>query len=203
MNGMNERTFHARDLHKLEDPQRLTWIPRDEVIARIGPSRGMTIADVGAGTGFFAIPFAQAVGDTGSILAVDFQKEMLAGLGAKLSPPGAPKNVTLVEGEASRTTLQGECCDIVFMSNLWHELDDEPGVLREVHRLLRPGGRLAILDWRADVPPPPGPPAAHRVSLGALRDVLSRNGWPVDSAEHIGMYSHLLIAGRPAKDTGR
>ncbi len=194
MNDMNERTFHPGDAHKLEDPARHRWLPSADVIARIGLKPGMTIADVGAGTGFFALPFARAVGDAGMVLAVDFQKEILEILGAKLSAPGAPKNVTRVEGEAARTTLHGATCDIVFMSNLWHELDDEPGVLREVRRLLRPGGRLAIVDWRGDVPPPPGPPAAHRVSLDELRQVISDNGWSVDTAENIGMYSHIVIA---------
>ncbi len=195
---MNERTFHPRDAHRLEDPERLKWLPPEEVLARIGPVSGMTIADVGTGTGYFALPFATAVGSRGRILAVDFQKEMLEMLREKLSGSGAPQNVVLVEGEARRTTLSGNSCDLVFMSNLWHELDDEAGVLLEVKRLLRPGGRLAILDWRADVVPPPGPPAAHRVSRENLRQVLSRHGWPVTHAGNAGKYSYLLIAGLPA-----
>jgi ubiquinone/menaquinone biosynthesis C-methylase UbiE len=197
--GTNERTFHHRDAHKLDDPGRLKWLPPEDVMARIGPLSGMTIADVGTGTGYFALPFAGAVGIEGKVLAIDFQKEMLEKLRLKLSAPGAPQNLVLVEGEATRTTLPGNSCDLVFMSNLWHELDDHAGVLGEVKRLLRPGGRLTILDYRADVVPPPGPPAAHRVSLDTLRQVLSRHGWPVTSAGNVGMYSYLLIAGYPAK----
>jgi ubiquinone/menaquinone biosynthesis C-methylase UbiE len=194
---MNERTFHARDAHKLEDPERLKWLPPEEVVARIGPVSGMTIADVGTGTGYFALPFAKAVGSEGKVLAVDFQKEMIEKLRNKLSGSGAQQNVVLVEGEAARTTLPGNSCDLVFMANLWHELDDDAGVLSEVKRLIRPGGRLVILDWRADVSPPPGPPAAHRVSLETLRQVLSRHGWTVTSAGNVGMYSYLIIAVLP------
>jgi ubiquinone/menaquinone biosynthesis C-methylase UbiE len=194
---MNERTFNARDAHKLEDPERLKWLPPEEVMARIGTVSGMTIADVGTGTGYFALPFAMAVGTGGKVLAVDFQKEMLEKLGLKLSRTGNPQNVVLVEGEASRTTLSGNTCDLVFMSNLWHELDDDAGVLREVKRLIRPGGRLVILDWRADVVPPPGPPAAHRVSQDNLRHILSWHGWSVTHAGNVGTYSYLLIAGLP------
>jgi ubiquinone/menaquinone biosynthesis C-methylase UbiE len=192
---MNERTFRARDAHKLEDPERLKWLPPEEVIARIGPVLGMTIADVGTGTGYFAFPFAKAVGSEGKVLAVDFQKEMLEKLRHKLSGFGAQQNVVLVQGEAARTTLPGNSCDLVFMSNLWHELDDDAGVLREVKRLLRPGGRVAILDWRADLVPPPGPPVAHRVSLETLRQVLSRHGWTVNYSENVGMHSYLIIVG--------
>jgi ubiquinone/menaquinone biosynthesis C-methylase UbiE len=194
---MNERTFRARDAHKLEDPERLKWLPPEEVVARIGPVSGMTIADVGTGTGYFALPFARAVGIEGKILAVDFQKEMLEKLRHKLSGSGAQQNVVLVEGEAARTTLDGNCRDLVFMANLWQELDDDAGVLSEVKRLIRPGGRLAILDWRADVVSPPGPPVAHRVSLKTLRQVLSRHGWTVASAGNVGMYSYLIIAVLP------
>ena len=194
---MNERTFHARDSHRLEDPERLKWLPPEEVMARIGPVSGMTIADVGTGTGYFAFPFASAVGIEGKILAVDFQKEMLEKLRLKLSGTGAPQNIVLVEGEAGRTTLPGNSCDLVFMANLWHELDDEAGVLGEVKRLIRPGGRLAILDWRGDRGSPPGPPVAHRVPLDTLRDVLTRHGWRVDSAGNVGMYSYLVIAFLP------
>lgn len=117
------------------------------------------------GTGYFALPFARAVGIDGKILAVDFQKEMLEKLRLKLSGPVALQNIVLVEGEAARTTLAGNSCDLVFMANLWHELDDEAGVLAEVKRLIRPGGCLVILDWGGDVAPssrsacrPPGPP---------------------------------------------
>ena len=124
---------------------------------------------------------------------------MIEKLSVKLSGPGAPRNVVLVEGDAARTTLPGDSCDLVFMSNLWHELDDDAAVLGEVKRLLRPGGRLAILDWRGDMVSPPGPPISHRVPLETLRQILSRHGWPVTSAENVGMYSYLLIAGLPAK----
>jgi ubiquinone/menaquinone biosynthesis C-methylase UbiE len=194
---MNERTFHPRDSHKLEDPERLKWLPPEEVMARIGPLTGMTIADVGTGTGYFALPLARAVGCEGNVRAVDFQKEMLEKLRQKLSGTGAPQNIVPVEGEAGRTTLPGNSCDLVFMANLWHELDDETGVLGEVQRLLRPGGRLAVLDWRGDVDSPPGPPVAHRVPLETLLQVLSRHGWQVMSAENIGVYSYLLIAVLP------
>ena len=163
-------------------------------MTRIGLVPGMTIADVGTGTGYFALPFAGAVGIEGKILAVDFQKEMLEKLRQKLSASGAPQNIVLVEGEAACTNLPGNDCDLVFMANLWHELDDEAGVLGEVKRLIRPGGRLAILDWRGDVASPPGPPVAHRVPLDTLRQVLSRHGWSVTYAGNVGLYSYLVFA---------
>ena len=62
---MNDRTFRAADAHRLEEPERLKWLPPDEIMARTGPVSGMTIADIGTGTGYFALPFANAVGRAG------------------------------------------------------------------------------------------------------------------------------------------
>ncbi len=191
---MNERTFHARDAHKLEDPERLKWLPPDEVITRIGIVPGMIIADIGAGTGTFALPFANAVGKGGRVIAVDIQREMLEILSRKIAAPGAPGNVVLLEGEALHTSIEGGRCDLVFMGNIWHELDDVAGVLGEAKRVLRPRGRLAILDWRKDLLPPPGPPSAHRVSIDDARNALVQHGWSVTQAENLGKNHYLLSA---------
>jgi ubiquinone/menaquinone biosynthesis C-methylase UbiE len=196
---MNERTFHPRDAHRLDDPERLRWLPPEDVLARLGPVSGMTVADVGAGTGYFALPLAGAVGAGGKVLAVDFQPEMLEKLKIRLSSKGAPRNVVPVGGEAARTNLPAGSCDLVFMSNLWHELDDRAGVLGEVQRLLRQGGRLAILDYRAELLPPPGPPASHRVSLDSLLEFLVGQGWSVRYAENVGEFSYLCNADPPAR----
>jgi ubiquinone/menaquinone biosynthesis C-methylase UbiE len=194
---MNERTFQARDAHRLEDPERLTWLPPDDVLALIRPLRGLTIADIGTGMGYFALPLARAVGQEGKVLAIDFQGEMIRRLERKVSESGAPGNLVILEGEAARTTLPDLSCDLVFMSNIWHELDNHPGVLGEVRRILKPEGRLAVLDWRGDIAPPPGPPPGHRVALESLRHLLLKHGWPVKAAVNVGLFSYLIITSPP------
>ena len=191
---MNDRTFRAGDAHKLEDPERLVWLPPADVLSVLQLTQGMSIADVGTGTGYFALPMAGAIGERGRLFAVDLQEEMLIKLRAKLSKPDAPKNISLVEGDAARTTLPGGSCDLVFLANLWHELDDHPAVLAEAKRVIRPGGKIAILDWRADMNSPPGPPVHHRVPLDEVSRTLSGNGWSVQRSMNIGAYSYLLIA---------
>ncbi len=191
---MNERTFDASQAHRLEDPERFTWLPPDEVIGQLSISPGAVVADIGAGTGYFAFPIAGAVGEGGSVFAVDFQSEMLSHIRTKLARPGSPTNINLVEGEAARTTLPAGSCDVVFMANLWHELDDYPKILREAGRILRQGGTLVIVDWRADIPSPPGPPLEHRVSASQVQVTLRETGWSVLKAGQVGIYSHLLLA---------
>jgi len=161
---MSERIFNPSNIHKLEDPERLNWLPPQDVIRLLDLTSAMSIADIGAGSGFFALPFARAIEPGGRLFAVDLQPEMLEFLRVKLRSAGSPRNLELVTGEATATNLDDASCDLVFLGNVWHELDDHARVLREMARILRSGGRVAILDWRTDVPNPPGPPAGHRVA---------------------------------------
>ena len=87
----------------------------------------------------------------------------------------------LVEGTAAASTVPDSSCDVVLLANVWHELDDHADVLRECARILRSGGRVAILDWRADIDSPPGPPREHRIGESPVRALLLASGW---RAEH-------------------
>ena len=191
---MNERTFHPSQAHKLDDPERLQWLPPDEILGHLNIREGSTIADVGAGTGYFSFPFAEAVGNAGKVYAVDFQREMLQIIRHKLRQPGSPSNISIVEGDAVQTGLSGASCDIVFMANIWHELDGHPEVLRECSKILRPGGMLAILDWSPDMPSPPGPPVEHRISPDEVRQALERSDWTISRAIAVGKFSYLVLA---------
>ncbi len=190
----NERTFRASEAHKLEDPERLKWLPPAEIIGHLGVKPGATVADIGAGTGFFAIPLAQLVGPSGTVYAVDLQAEMLEILGAKLSRRTPPLRLVLKAGEALRTGLPDKSCDLVFMANLWHELDDHAEVLKETSRILRGERRLAIVDWRHDCMPPPGPPTQHRRAMEDVVVLLQQAGWRIQRSATVAAYSYLIIA---------
>ncbi len=193
---MNERTFQAGHAHKLDDPARLEWLPPSEVLDSLALQPGSIVADIGAGTGYFTIPLARAVGPNGRVFAVDFQPAMLAHIRAKLDAADAPANIELVEGSADRTSLPEASCDLAFFANIWHEVDDPANVIEEASRILKPAGRLAILDWRSDRSSPPGPPDDHRLAAADVAASLSRNGWNVDTNGNVGHYSYLIQAHR-------
>jgi ubiquinone/menaquinone biosynthesis C-methylase UbiE len=190
----NPRTFDPANAHRLEDPQRLIWMPPEAVVQRLQIRPGMTIADIGAGTGFFALPFAEAIEPDGLLRAVDLQPAMLQMLEEKLRHPNAPRNVQLSQGEAAKTGLADASCDLVFLANIWHELENAAGVLAEARRLLRAAGRIAILDWRADAPPPPGPPTEHRIAPEITQSTLEQNDWREIQFAPLGKFSYLLTA---------
>jgi ubiquinone/menaquinone biosynthesis C-methylase UbiE len=195
---MSGRLFDPKNTHKLEDPERLVWMPPRDVVAMLRLRGGMSVADIGPGSGFFTIPFARAVEPSGRVFAVDLQPRMLEILGEKLRESGAPRNIQLVHGAAHETRLEEGTCDLVFMGNVWHELDDAAAFCREAARILRPEGRLAILDWRTDTPHPPGPPPDHRIAAADTAATLGSLGWNAAAPAHVGKYSYLVVAARPA-----
>lgn len=190
---MNERTFSHLQAHRLDAPERQIWLPTASLLEQLEIKPGMIVADIGAGTGHFALPLASAVGVQGKVFAIDVQPEMLALLQAKL-PEANLANVVCRTGEATATGLEADCCDLVLLANIWHELDHVPQVLDEVKRILRSSGRVAILDWRPGVVQPPGPPLAHRIPAQSAAQSLASAGFNVVKNIEIGMYSYLLLA---------
>lgn len=192
MKSMHERRFDPSRAHLLDSPDRQRFLPQDAVIAALHPREGDKVADIGAGTGYFALPIAAVVGARGQVLAVDVSPQMLEMLKSKLVSAGL-ENVRSVEGAASATGLPSGNADLVLLANVWHEFDDHLAVLEEARRLLKPGGRIAVLDWRPDVTPEPGPPLPHRIALGTARNSVESAGFSVSFADDIGEYSWLLI----------
>ena len=190
---MHERRFHPSQAHKLDDPERKNWLPPDEILSKLELQPGWTVADIGAGTGYFTVPIARAVRDDGRVFAVDVAPEMLEKIRARVAEAGL-HNVQCYEGEASATGIPPQSCDCVFLANVWHEFDDRAAVLAEAERILKPNGRIAILDWRPDVAPDHGPPLAHRISEDAANDALLEAGFCPGFRSPAGTY-HWLVLG--------
>ena len=186
----NERTFDPTHAERLDDPARRDWLPPGRVVAELRLQSGMNVGDIGAGTGYFALPIARAI-RPGFCYAVDFEPRMLELLRDRSV---GESNLALIHGEAAATTLPDSCCDVALLANIWHELDDHVCVLTECRRILSPRGRVAILDWRPDVVQPPGPPLDHRISASTVERSLATNGWNVDRSVAVGTYSYLVIA---------
>ncbi len=194
---MNERTFPASQAQRLEDPERLLWLPPAEVLSALGIQSGMTVADIGAGTGYFSLPLAAAVGPTGRVYAVDAQQEMLDWINRKIqknkaTDGAALAEIVLVHADATAITLPDASFDLYWCANVWHELEERAKVLAEAKRLLKPGGRLALLDWRPDVERIAGPPLDHRITTEAVMEELKSSGFQGASAGCVGLYSWLV-----------
>ncbi len=188
---MRNRRFPASEAHRLDLPARRIWLPPADVLGAMAVQSGQTIADVGAGTGYFSLPLADTVGLQGKIYAVDAQNEMLTLLRQKLDEAAIP-NVELIHAEAGNTTLPRCSCDLFFAANVWHEFEDRGSVLKEAARVLKAGGQVAILDWRTDAPSEPGPPLDHRLDSSTAAYALHSQGFQNITVAHIGLYSWLV-----------
>lgn len=188
---MNEKRFPASMAQRLNNPERLLWLPPADVMAALAVRPGETVADVGAGTGYFSLPLSSEVGEKGKVFAVDAQAEMLAWIKVKLDKVESA-NIELIRAEAAETGLRASSCDLFFLANLWHEIDDRVAVLLEARRVLKMGGRIAILDWRIDVDPIAGPPLAHRIAPADALAEMRLTGFSEFASTEIGHYSWLV-----------
>jgi ubiquinone/menaquinone biosynthesis C-methylase UbiE len=188
---MNEKRFPASEAHRLDNPARIEWLAPSEVLNTLNLHAGQTVADVGAGTGYLSLPFAQFVGPKGKIYAVDAQAGVLSLLQQKIDRSHV-SNVILIHAEAHETGLPASCCGLFFMANVWHEIEHQSAVLKEAMRVLEPGGRVAILDWRPDVEPVHGPPVADRIDVSRAMESLRFAGFEQAVSTEVGRYSWLV-----------
>ena len=192
----HSKRFDPANLHRLEDPERQQLFPVDRIISLAGIKPRMIVADIGAGTGFFAIPVAKLTAPQ-PLFAVDVSSEMLDYLRNKLARPAMPQNIQLVAGEAGATNLADACCEVVLISAVWHEIEDAAATLSEFERILKPGGRMVLIDWSPDGTRPPGPPLDHRVALETVRQSLDSAHWKVQRADALNQSVYIVVAQRP------
>lgn len=191
---VGEKTFDVSGAARLDAPERARWMPVGLALEMLALAPGEHVADIGAGSGYFALPFARAVGPDGLVFAVDLQPGMLEILRGKVAQADAPSNIEMRQGTASDTGLAAASCDVVWFANVWHELDDAPAVIQEIKRILKPSGRVAILDWRPDAQFPPGPPSDHRLAPASVVEALRQAGWSKVDSRTFAEYHYLVVA---------
>lgn len=193
----HERRFDPKSLQKLEAPERQRAFPIDTILEAAGVSGARIVADIGAGSGYFTLPIADRIAP-GKVYAVDPSAELLDVLRGKLGASGAAVKVELKTGEAEATGLPDSCCDLIFLSAVWHEIDSHPKALREFLRIAVPNARLAIVDWRPDAASPPGPPPAHRIPRSGVEKSLAESGWHIMHSAELTDWTYLVVGARAA-----
>ncbi len=191
----NERRFDPKSLDKLDAPERGQQFPVNAILDAVGACGMLNVADIGAGSGYFALPMARRVAP-GKVYAVDSQAELLEVIRGKLAAGDAPKNLELCAGEGSSTGLPEASCDLVFLSAVWHEIDDCAAALREFARIAAPNAKLAIVDWRPDATRPPGPPLEHRIERGTVESTLEEAGWGVVKSDLVSDWTYIVVGQR-------
>jgi ubiquinone/menaquinone biosynthesis C-methylase UbiE len=137
---------------------------------------GMRVADVGAGFGAWTVRLAKVVGPAGHVYATDIGSAQLAALRDYTKREGLT-NVTVIEGAAQTTNLPALCCDAILLRDAYHHLTEPEKILASLAAALKPGGRLAVIDFppRPNSDVPAGVPA-NRGGHGVPPEVVEREG---------------------------
>lgn len=135
----------------LERPQRESEERPQLTIDALEIKPGQTVADLGAGSGYYSFRIAPLVGEQGSVLAIDVEPRMLRIVGERARHDRL-KNITTVLSTPSDPNLEPNSIDLLFMVDVYHELEYPFEVMTKVRAALKPGGRVALIEYRAEDP---------------------------------------------------
>ncbi|WP_395738726.1 class I SAM-dependent methyltransferase [Prosthecobacter sp.] len=132
---------------KFETESREIFHQREKIVAAVGLKPGRAMADIGAGTGLFTLPFAQAVGPKGQVYAVDIAKNFLSHIQARALQAQA-SNVTTVQCTPRSVELRESSIDLAFICDVYHHFEFPQASLASLHKALKPGGELVLIDFK-------------------------------------------------------
>jgi SAM-dependent methyltransferase len=143
-----------------DDPGRDAWQQPDAVVALLDVRAGMTVADIGAGTGYFLARLSRAVGPTGRVIGTDLEPDMVRYMTERATRENLG-NVEARQAPADGPGLAAASVDRVLIVDVWHHLGDRDAYARALAAALRPGGAVMIVDFTREAAH--GPPAAMRI----------------------------------------
>jgi len=177
-----------------DDPARAAWQKPGEVVAALGLQRGQRVADLGAGTGYFSRLLSSAVGADGTVFAVEVEPNLVAHLRARADREGT-RNVVPVLASADDPRLPAGLLDVVLIVDTYHHLDDRIAYLRNLRRVLRASGRVAIIDWHKR-PLPVGPEMEHKLARESVIAEMTEAGYQLVDEPRFLPYQYFLVFAR-------
>jgi ubiquinone/menaquinone biosynthesis C-methylase UbiE len=162
-------------------------------IEQCGIQPGMEIADIGSGSGFYTLGAAKALMSTGRVYAIDIQKDLLTRVKNQAAREGL-YNVEVIWGDVEKlggTKLRDASVDLVFLSTILFQLKEREVAIDEVKRILKPAGRVMVIDW-TDSFSGIGPKPDMVVNKNTVMDMFEKKGFHLDreisaGAHHYGM----------------
>ena len=198
------KTIMGREISQVMGYPGADWLERgsreqeerpDLLLAALELKPGMTVADVGAGTGYYSWQIAARIGETGRVHAVDVQPQMIALLKERMQRRGV-RNVLPVLGSPTDTGLAPDSIDLALMVDVYHELDHPREILDSVMRALRPGGRLVLVEYRAEDDSVPIK-RLHKMSVAQIRREAGAQGFSWQKTVDTLPWQHIVIFRKP------
>jgi len=164
--------------HVFDDPERDAWQKPHAVIEALALKPDAAVADLGAGTGYFAARLANML-PKGTVFAVDLEPDMVKYLGERAKREGLA-NLKPVQAQAGDARLPAKV-DLVLLVDVYHHIEARERYFRKLAASIKPGGRVAVVDFRLDSPE--GPPKAARIAPEQVKAELARAGYAL-AEEH-------------------
>jgi ubiquinone/menaquinone biosynthesis C-methylase UbiE len=174
-----------------DDPARDAWQKPASVVDALQLRPGMCVADLGAGTGYFSRYLAAAVGEAGTVFAVDTDPALVAHLRQRAEHENVP-NLVPVLASADNPRLPVGAVDVVLIVDTVHHIDDRINYLRRLRRVLKPGGRVVVIDFKKQAIPV-GPPPEHKLARQQVVEEFTTAGYRLISAPDMLPYQYFLI----------
>jgi SAM-dependent methyltransferase len=178
--GHHEHRFRdaERWARVFDDPARDAWQEPDDVIRALALAPGALVADIGSGTGYFAVRLARAVPE-GHVYGADVEPDMVGYLAERARREGLA-NLTSIAAAMDDPKLPRPV-DLALVVNTYHHIAERPAYFGRLRRSLRTGGRVAIIDFLPDAPE--GPPRHARIPAAVVKEEMGRAGYGL-AAEH-------------------
>lgn len=175
----------------LERSERIEEEAPDVAIRLLDIAKGSAVADIGAGSGYVTMLLSSAVGPGGRVFANDVQPEMIEILRRRLAAKQIA-NVTLVQGTIDDPRLPPASVDLALMVDVYHELSRPQAMLARLRSALKPGGRLALLEYRKEDPAIPIK-FEHKMTVQEAKSELEAEGFRLTRVDESLPRQHLLI----------
>jgi len=137
----------ARWNKSFENERREVYVKRMEIVAAAAVKPGMTVADIGAGTGLFTMLFADAVKPNGSVVAIDISPNFVEYI-RETAKARRVRNVTAIVNSGTDVPLADASVDLVYMSDVYHHFEQPTQMLASIRKALKPGGRMVVVDYQ-------------------------------------------------------
>ena len=180
----------AAYIKALEDPRRDAYQKPHEVMEALAVKGGEVIADIGSGSGYFTLRLAQHVGPSGRVYAVDVSPDMIRHLNARVRDAGLT-NVSAILAPPDDPLLPQQV-DRFLIVDVWHHIEDQAGYLAKMKKLLKPGGRVIMIDFHKRELPV-GPPVGMKIAREDLLKQMTASGFRL-AAEHTFLpYQYFMV----------
>jgi predicted methyltransferase len=192
--------YLGREIAHVMGPGGIVWLERQEreteeqpqlVVDALEIKPGQTIADLGAGSGYYSFRIAPLVGPTGKVLAIDIEPAMLEVI-AQRAGRERIANVVTVRSSARDPNLAPASVDLLFMVDVYHELEYPYEVMTKVRGALKPGGRVALIEYRAEDPKVAIKPL-HKMSERQVRREMQAAGFEHVKTVRTLPLQHLIL----------